>query len=565
MMFLGPWCLLYRDRHLWQSLDYEVMASPWRDRHAYYEAGKYTYVTYHYLLDRLTDYLNKVHGAHHQKRFWQIIVGPWLLHFTEAFYDRYYCLKEAFKKYQSFNTYLLSESCHVTPQDTMEFIQLTVDDYYNLQLYSQLLDFWGIVSPTKTLVINGKPLQPRSIKSVIKEGLQTASLSLSSKSRLVFWDIYLPRKCFLPYMLASNLSALPVISSNGPKPEYPVKKGEERLGLAHLPAKDEFTSFLAKSLPVNFPTLYLEGYADFLERNLASCGTAPQILMTATGWLFNERLKFLAASWSEKGVKLCGCQHGGLYGTAKWFPPEKHEVEIADCFYTWGWHAPGQDSVKPLANPKISRLAGKRKNRIRPPKDFLFVATSHPRYLYRFFSTPVAEMFEEYLSWRNSFLRALSPDNLRHILIRLLPEDYGRDQKARLADEFPDLRYDNCKIGFLKRLEKTRITIIDHPVTTMLESLSRNIPTILFWDPRYWELRKEARPFFEKLAEAEIWHHNPTSAGQLLNRISRDPGSWWDNPKTQTARTIFVNRFALADRHWAKNWWQEMRSLLKHS
>jgi putative transferase (TIGR04331 family) len=469
------------------------------------------------------------------------------------------------EKFVGLDSFLLDHVCYVTPHDTFKFFELYTEDYYNLQLYSQILAFFDLGFPSKQLWLDIQGAKSNwaleAVKTFLARTLLKASLSAVLRRPILLWEISLPRTQLLTYFLASRFLAVPIFGNKvGLGSSYAVNWNEKRLGLAGLPSRDEFSALLVQTMPTNFPTLYLEGFEDFLEKNLSFGKTIPKVLMSATGWYSNENLKFLAAYWGEKRAKLCGSQHGGLYGTAKWMPPERHEVEITDRFFSWGWVSPGEKSIKPVANPKISCLAAKRRNG-RSKKHFLLVATSLPRYLYRFHSTPVAELFEEYLAWRNLFLRDLTPANRSNILVRLNPLDYRRDQRERLSDEFPDLRFDDHRVGFLSRLEETQIAIIDNPITTMLESLARDIPTLLFWHPSYWELREEARPFFEKLAEVGIWHSDPRVAARFLNRISGAPGIWWGAPKTRAARGAFVNRFAMGDRQWAKNWWREMQSL----
>lgn len=564
IVFLGPWCLIPKNKHIWESLDYEIMPNPWRDRDAYYEAGKYTYKTYHYLLDILTDYLNSTHDINHSKRFWQIIIGTWLLHFVEAFYDRYYCLKKALEKYPQIETILLDESSYVTPNCMKDFFSSYYGDFHSLQYYSQILRQLGVDGPSKKKTKeNKKAIQHNTWKYFVKRCLFRSTKFIANKRSVVLWDLYLTYRYLIKYIVNSKFASFPVLGEDYYE-NYSKVIDDKRLNLSLLPSQDEFTKIIVGSLPVNFPTLYLEGFRDFLEKSLSYFKNTPKIIISAIGWYTNERLKFLAAHWMEKGTVLCGCQHGGLYGTAKWMPPENHEIEITDRYYTWGWNRKNNNSIKILPNPKISNIMY-RKPKYDNGSHFLYVGMNHPRYLYRFFSCPVGEMFDEYFGWRNNFLKNLTQENQNRVLMRLYHIDYDRGQKERILDDFPDIRLDNHKEVFLTRLEKSEITIIDHPVTTMLESLAMNCPTILFWNPCHWELRDDAKPYFKELANANIWHKSPISAAEFLNSISSTPLTWWNDSKTQSARNIFINQFAHGNKNWSDIWWNEMQEILKTS
>lgn len=562
IVFLGPWCLISKNKYIWESLDFEVMPSPWRDRDAYYKAGKYTYKTYHYLLDVLTDYLNSVHGTSHSKRFWQIVIGSWLLHFTEAFYDKYYCLKKALEKYPQIETILLDESSYVTPMSMKEFFTSYHDDFHSLQYYSQILRHFGVDGPSKKKTKEDKIImQHKTWKYVVKRCLFKTTRFIAKKRQVILWDVYLSYRYLIKYVLISKFTSFPVLGED----YYPTcskVNDDKRLNLSLLSSQDEFTEIVVSSLSVNFPTLYLEGFGNFLEKSLSHFKNTPKIIMSAIGWYTNERLKLLAAYWMEKGTVLCGSQHGGLYGTAKWMPPENHEIEITDKYYTWGWNRKNNNSIKILPNPKISDLMY-RKSKYSKKSYFLYVGMNHPRYLYRFFSCPVGGMFDEYFEWRNNFLKVLTQENQNRILLRFYHTNYDRGERERIFNEFPTIRLDSHKVTFWDRMAKSEITIIDHPVTTMLESLALNRPTVLFWNPMYWELRDEAKPFFEKLNDANIWHKNPKSAAEFLNDISGNHLKWWNDTKTQSIRKMFVDQFAYGNKNWSEIWWAEMQEILK--
>jgi len=384
----------------------------------------------------------------------------------------------------------------------------------------------------------------------------------STKSPVVLWNIYLPTRLLSRLVIQTRFLSFPVLFSDSFSPVDADPQDYRRLGLRDIEPADDFTDLLIKTLPVNFPSLYLEGFDAAVKDSAVIFKNAPKVLMTTVGWYSDERFKFVAAHCSERGTIMCGAQHGGLYGTAKWMSPEKHEIELSDRYYTWGWTMANAPSVTPLPNPKLSNLLRSRNSSV-SSKPYIFVLTSHPRYLYHFFSCPVGETFEEYVNSRNVFLGRLKEENRNRVTVRFYMSDYGRNEKERLRRQFPTLDFDDGKTGFLAKLGEIQLAIIDHPVTTMLESLAANIPTILFWEPRYWELRPEADPFFENLADAHIWHKSPGAAADFLNEISDNVDRWWGDPSTQRARQQFVNEFALTTEDWPKVWRHEMQRLVR--
>jgi putative transferase (TIGR04331 family) len=93
-------------------------------------------------------------------------------------------------------------------------------------------------------------------------------------------------------------------------------------------------------------------------------------------------------------------------------------------------------------------------------------------------------------------------------------------------------------------LDNTRIYISTYNATTYLESLSRNLPTIIFWNPKHSELRDTALPYFEKLRSVGIFHDTPESAARQMASVWNDVSSWWESAEVQAVRVDFCDRYA---------------------
>ena len=83
------------------------------------------------------------------------------------------------------------------------------------------------------------------------------------------------------------------------------------------------------------------------------------------------------------------------------------------------------------------------------------------------------------------------------------------------------------------------------------KSLSMNIPTILFCEKNCWDSTSKAKKLFNELNKVGIIYHDPKKAAKKLNKNIFD---WWYSDKTQKARKLFCNEFALSDRSTFKTW-----------
>lgn len=575
ILFLGSWCCRHDRRSQWQSLNYQILHCPWDDRQRLRKAAEYVDQVGERMLDNLTEYLNSIHGLSHRERYWRILVGPWLLHYIQCSYDRYVLLCEALKKYPDLQTIVLDPRSFRTPKDTLELLEFLVDDPYNLQIFSQQLHEMGYRFPTRTLesgwdnseselVRYNEPRQG-ALRNAARRGLRKAEWALcraverrcavalcrmgwSSSQR---WSVAL-RACLwaAPYKVRKEWS----FQIGNPASD------DRRNKLKEFPGSDEFERLFIQSLPQSFPPLYIERFHSARSEALGSVRKIPPVIASAVGWYFDEPFKFVAAEASERGSHLVAVQVGGGYGTYAVTTPEQHERRLADRYMVWGWAEDKKDACRNLPSPFLSSFLTK--GHANPSSSrseaILFVATAHPRYLYRFHSPPVAGQWEEYFDWEIRYLAAL-PDRLRRfVLFRRYVADFGHAIQLRISEQFPDLQWDRGG-SIRKRIRGSRIVVIDHQGTTLLETLAANIPTVLFWDPCRWEVREEASPYFDQLRAAGVLWESPEEAAGKVSQIYDDPWIWWGSEVVQRIRRRFAERYALARKDWRAQWVQALR------
>jgi putative transferase (TIGR04331 family) len=167
-----------------------------------------------------------------------------------------------------------------------------------------------------------------------------------------------------------------------------------------------------------------------------------------------------------------------------------------------------------------------------------------PRYSYWLYSIPIASQFLNYLEDQFRFIEALSPLAKEELFVRLFPRDFGWAQRERFIEKFPWLLIDDAKISIFERMKDIRLYVATYNATTFLESLYLNIPTIMFWDFKFWEINQLAKPYFDELVLIGILHDSPDSAANKINEIWNDVESWWESREIQNARINFCSRFS---------------------
>lgn len=551
---------------LWKKLNADVIPCVWGSPQSLTRAYKYINNVYENSLAILGEGLNRAQGVSYGKRYWRIMIGPWLYYYISTAYEKYASLQAAFEKYRPVDiaTIGASEESFVIPRDTLDFVQYLKEDPYNLQMYTKIIHHMGIGFPRKKIKISRRIFGPprkigffeSAVKNSLKKILKPIEHLCQDNRPVVFKNTYSTRWAELRLILYTagkfwpnnaELLDLPLLSV-----DFALRSRLEGL----FQSGDEFEGILRKMLPFDIPQCFLEGFSimkDYVNKGYPKNNRA---IFTSNSWYFDEAFKHWAGvSSQERGVLLLGGQHGGNYGSIALFPTEAHEIAITDCFYSWGWSDELYKSkVRPM--PAAKYILKKKFTADNKKQGILFATGILFRY-FCFFPF-LSRNFSCYLDWQVRFLEHLPP-GLREVLrVRLHREDLGWDIQERLKDLYPQITLENWDTPFLKSLKPCRLLISDNLASTFIDALALNKPVVLFWNPESNMLRPDARSYYEELRQAGILYHNPEEAATAVCQIYNDVESWWNDPRRKIIRREFCNRFALTSQNPVKEWAQEL-------
>lgn len=557
LLFLGQWCRVHERRRDWEGLRGRMLASPWEEPGAIDRGAENIAALHDALLEFLTGFLNEAHGVQHDERYWRIILGPWLLGYTAAIADHGLHLDRAFALEPGLETWTLDPTERATPLDTTDFAGRLVTDLFQLQLYSEILESRGISAESRC---GPAPTAPPAASSRGKASLR-AALARAARavigSESVFSDFYAsPRQTFA-LMRAASLSPL---GRQVPSPRAPLDAAR-RVRLSGFRSSVPFAAEAAALLPRHLPILFLEGHTDFRRAVLARWPRLPRLLLTSVGWYSNETFKLVAAEATERGAELIISQHGGAYGMMDPLFSERHERRVSDRYITWGWsdrHYPGAKTVE-LPNPKMLFKPVRSRRRT---GNWMLLSNSACRYPYSWYfaNAPAAHRFEEQLEGRARFIRGLGEGDRAALRVRLHHADLGWGHRARLAEEFPDLVFDEDPKPWTSRADRFDLVVIDHPQTSLLECLAADVPALLFWNPALWRMRPEASAVLDGLRRAGLLLDSPEEAARRIPAILADPDGWWARPDAVAARAAFRERHARSSPDWLAAWAQSLET-----
>ncbi len=94
------------------------------------------------------------------------------------------------------------------------------------------------------------------------------------------------------------------------------------------------------------------------------------------------------------------------------------------------------------------------------------------------------------------------------------------------------------------RLLGCRLLVLDHYGTTLHMAFAANVPTIAFWKSADWGFDPESAWTAGILREAGILFERPQEAADKALAIWPDVRSWWEDKVVQSARTLWMERYA---------------------
>ncbi len=549
VLFLGEWCRLYNRRSAWEKRDAVVAPYHWDDREKLHKDYLYLQALYEELLVALAAKLNTVHGVNHSVRYWRIIVGPWLGYFIQMLFDRWTMLRQVVRDNVISGVRVVQrDDEQLVPNDMAAFSTLFLGDAWNESIYGQILDWMGVtvekVDATNSVYKSTSTLATVSSARRLKRSLAQVASRISGvlcrDNEFFFISSYLGIKQDM--LLQAKLGQIPKLWRPVLVPISAVDRSKRQWQLPMSNSSADFPTLARALISKHIPTAYLEGYRDLVASTAnLPWPKRPKAIFTSNSFSADDVFKAWAAEKVESGTPLLIGQHGGNYGMALWGFSEDHQIAVADRFLTWGWSQSDQKKVTPVGN-----LNGFGKKIVADKAGIaLLVEMVVPRQAYHMYSVPVAAgQWLGYFAEQCRFVQAL-PEGLRdQLLVRLYAQDYGCGQHQRWETRFSGIKLDNGFRPMASLLKKTRLYISSYNATTYLESMSLNFPTIMFWNPKHWELRASAPPYFDMLKSVGIFHETPESAARQMAAVWDDVSGWWQSAAVQSVRQEFCERYA---------------------
>ena len=550
ILFASSACLKANFSNSPENQKFSFVEDKWQDHKTLHSDIEYLDNIYEKLLKLITQTLNEHHSVRHSVRYWRILLGPWLYLFIQTLYGKWQKCLVAGTSHETYHTIILD-------YDLTDFIPCSLremdpeNDMWSHLIFSKIIKEQNFIKP----ITISAGLIPEKSKSL------TVGKRSRIKKRLVtlaqLWSAFMVRKdeimiidsCLgisFDIRLYLSLKQIPRFWKSPPSPFIPANQKDRKLFKDCLIEnfkvdKDIFYTFLVKMIGDQVPTVYLEGYSDLLKL-VASLNwpLRPRAILTSNAFQFDDVFQAYAAEKTENGTKLVVGQHGGFYGVGRKVVGEDHQVRISDRFISWGWKSDNASVYSGFIFANPSSIKGKWDNN----GHALLVTVPWRRTEYKLSSMPInSEQSKQFLDDQLRLAQCL-PKRIRYKLIvrisdikdKKLNTDYIPGWKTT----YPEVEIDPCIKSVGEQVKQSRLVISNYNSTGILETLSGNIPTIIFWRPERFHLRECSLKYFEEFESVGIYHRTPESTAEFINKIWDNVDSWWNSLEVQKAREEFV-------------------------
>jgi putative transferase (TIGR04331 family) len=553
VIFLGEWCRLYSRKHVWQSMD-AIVAPPYgvskeqKDAdHA--EARSLEEKLYPILCAAL----NQHHGTHHDMRFWRIAFGCWLRRYVDTILNRVRTLEQCLQAYKISGTAAISDEVYLlATMNSYAAIWAFDDSRWNGTLYVRILNLLGEKNCPVEMVVSDAsegfrwhttatayPLKRRILLWGYRQIGKLAGFLAKEKDAFII-NSYLSKKEEIKLQLA--LGQVPQLWSSSQfeptvKPDCELRRrlSNQIAGVTNDTLFGVICSLVFELLPV----CYLEGFAELTEKvQQLPWPRRPKLIFTSNSFDTDETFKLWTATKTESGSQYIVGQHGNNYGTHRYLGNLTPDQLVADKFLTWGW----ADGLPQIIPAFIFKTAGRKAQSFSPDGGLLLIEFSLG---HRLFSWDDASEFKAYFEDQKNFIRKLNKQIINHLIIRLhhIHTNSNFGEGAQWKEFDPTIKIDAGFSNIRSLIAQSRLVVHSYDSTGVLETLSGNIPTLVFWQNGFDHLRDDAIPYYQPLVDAGVVHLTHESVAAKVNEVWDDVGGWWMQADVQNARKQFCDRF----------------------
>ena len=510
---------------------------------------------YDHFLNELIIFLNNYHNKKYSKRYWSIILGPWLYRFISSISFKWNLINSLkSKNYIFFKKEINSKD--IIPLGIEDYTKIADSDYWNHYSYMKIIEHsfpnkFKIKKAGKIITnfekeIIYKKLKNKNVKSILSLLIQKFLNFLpQNKDSLIFSTYmsnfqeiklnFLVNKSFLfykslrPYLLFERKQLFKIKRKNYKK----LKSSNSGV-----------ENFLSKELLNFMPSSYLENFKDVGNIvNQIPFPKIPKTIFTTIGINRSTLMDRYIAENIENGTTLILAQHGGAYFQNRLHFNSNYEVDISDKYLSWGNIK--KKKVIPIGIIKSLSDTSKKSNKI------ILEVRKRAGYIGEIKNDNGFSEIKKYYDNLCVFFSLLKGNKIcENLFIKLHPYQTFWNEKKKFLSHNSELKFLDSKRGMIKEMNTAKLIIHTFCGTGHLESLAINKPTLILFVNNLNLFDDKSKNYFKKLIKLGIVHRTPESLFKALKDLDSEKKIeyWWNSKKRQDLLKKYRNDFGFINK-----------------
>jgi putative transferase (TIGR04331 family) len=540
LYFLGNWCL--RDFELIKKFKNTILDFPWNNKKLKTSDLKLIENEYKISINKLSKILNLLHQEDNSVRYWEIIVGPWLLEFISIVF---------LKNLELSNLNLKKIKFHIGENILQEQKVFNMKQFWE-QRYSDLFYYNLTLRIIKIKRINIKLIKnnikvpdikykesPPSYKDKVIALLQKNNL-IEKSNKIFFQSSYIPRI----WQFFIKIRFLEFFNFSLKEPVlFLTKVNINRDAIKKMYTKNDsfFQKILSDLLPIYIPVVYLENYKSVKEyyKNIRP---NTKVIYSANDFLVNDYFKIWASLKIQEGAKYILADHGGgfrlrdsqYYFFSKRVSDKFNKYDNTHYFDRNNFFAP----FTKVFNHKISQYQN----------NILIITKERKWYSPRVAHEEMGyEIFETYKYIKN-FCLILKKKKFNNFIIRpklnnqgiTLPL-YNKEFRKYISSNY------SSENNIFRDIKKTKIVLCTYMATTFSECILSDIPVIVLYPKDLFKYRENYNKIFKQMIKYNLIFFDPEKcANFILKNYETINKTWWNTDEVIKLRNrlklIFSNK-----------------------
>ena len=537
---------------------------------------------------------NKVFNTDHSEKYWDLILRPTIFMIMTFLYERWQTM-EQIKKSEIIDStnFLKKKNMSLVTYDLNKLSNKICDcDYFNQIIYQDIINFNKVkireinyydyiekkinIKKTSTLSY----LKKIKIKNIVYIAKLILNLILNKiniyklkKQKFIYFNSeFLSKELnqkFLKYFSQPSLN-FKIRNKKIKNVKLDEKLRNDLLKNFNFDAKNDFENFLKKSVFNLIPISLLELYPKIskLNKKYKDNYKAKNLIMLNDEIFSNNYFndEWLAYNY-DNGANLFFLQNGGGPLTAEFNSANEILKKIPSSQLHFGKYD--------YKNKKVFGVGQYRfpKKNIKSDDEGKILYTLFTPYGYGSIASslvPIGYEWNDYISSQISLLKILPERIKSKIEIRVKKRHNINDKfydyydfNRKLKESCPTIKFDDYSQPLESHYNKTRLIITTLNTTTILQTLSQNIPTIMMFDIDKYKLSKEAMESFSKLREVGIINCSPEKTKTKILEIFDNVSPWWFSEIVQKNISEFCKKYSYYPDKSEEYFFNKLSSIIK--